>query len=74
MNTRRSLRGVFEGNGFAEEEFLRLNDCRALARWRLTAFVELAAERMLRAVGLRHPEYCLLGVYRKTARTVESTS
>ena len=74
MNTRRSLRRVFEGNGFAEEGFLRLNDCRALARWRVTAFAELAAERMLRAVGLRYPEYCLLGVYRKTARTVESAS
>ncbi len=67
MNTRRSLRQVFEGNGFVEEEFLRLNDCRALARWRLTAFAELLVERVLRAVGLRYPEYCLLGVYCKTA-------
>jgi hypothetical protein len=73
MNTHRSLRRVFEGNGFVEEEFLRLNDCRTLGRWRLTAFAELAVEWALRAVGVRYPEYCLLGVYRKTATRHRAT-
>src|SRR3954470_9870554 len=67
MNTRAALRRVFGAHGFAEESFLRLNDCRTLAGWRSTAFAELVCERALRTVGLPYPEACILGVYRREA-------
>jgi SAM-dependent methyltransferase len=65
MNTRKELRRLFESAGFVEEEFLYLNDCRSFGRWRLALTAELLAERLLRMCGLRYPEMCLLGVYRK---------
>jgi hypothetical protein len=65
MNTRRALNQIFASHGFVEESFLYLNDCRALAGWRITSLLELSCERVLRAIGLPYPETCLLGVYRK---------
>jgi SAM-dependent methyltransferase len=65
MNTRKDLRRLFESAGFAEESFLYLNDCRSFGRWRLALTAELSAERLLRTLGLRYPEMCLLGIYRK---------
>ena len=65
MNTRKQLRRLFMTEGFIEESFLYLDDCRALARWRLATMIELSAQRALRAVGLHYPEVCLLGTYRK---------
>lgn len=68
MNTRATLRRIFGSAGFSEEAFLVLDDCRALARWRATAILELSAWRALRASGLRYPDYCLLGVYRNACQ------
>lgn len=65
MNTRKELLRLFSLYGFAEEKFLYLNDCRVFERWKYAMILELAVERALRAVGLRYPEVCLLGVYRK---------
>lgn len=65
MNTRKQSQRLFKAEGFVEESFLYLDDCRALARWRLTSMIELLAQRALRAVGLRYPDVCLLGIYRK---------
>lgn len=65
MNTRARLLTLFSAAGFVEEEFAYLNDCRSLARWRMTMMLELSAERAFRTVGLRYPDFCLLGVYRK---------
>jgi hypothetical protein len=65
MNTRRTLNQIFESHGFIEESFLYLNDCRALAAWRITSLIELSCERVLRAIGLPYLDNCLLGVYRK---------
>lgn len=65
MNTRKELQKVFELSGFIEEKFLYLNDCRSLERWRVTLILELLFERVFRSLGLRYPEVCLLGVYRK---------
>ncbi len=65
MNTRRDLRSLFRQAGFREESFAYLDDCRALSRWQSLATAELALWKALRAVGLRYPEGCLLGVYRK---------
>ncbi len=65
MNTRRDLRRLFGPAGFREESFAYLDDCRAFGRWKSLATVELALWKALRSVGLRYPEGCLLGLYRK---------
>jgi 2-polyprenyl-3-methyl-5-hydroxy-6-metoxy-1,4-benzoquinol methylase len=65
MNTRATLARQFAAGGFAEEQFHYLDDCRSLARWRLTATLELALWRALRGLGLRYPELCLLAIYRR---------
>ncbi len=65
MNTRKELRRLFAAGGFVEESFLYLDDCRGLSWSPLTLMLELSGWRALRAVGLRYPELCLLGVYRK---------
>jgi SAM-dependent methyltransferase len=65
MNTRRRLHSLFERARFEELHFDYLDDCRSFSRWRLTQAAELALWRSLRSVGLRYPETCLLGVYRR---------
>lgn len=65
MNTRRDLDRVFGKHGFFEEDFMRLNDTRTLAGWRVTALAELLVERVLRFLGIPYPERCILGVYRR---------
>jgi SAM-dependent methyltransferase len=64
MNTRRRLRALFAAQHLAEAGFFRLDDCRTFARFKILLGIELRARRALRAVGLRYPESCLLGVYR----------
>ena len=66
MNTRRALKRLFLAQGCTEESFRYLDDCRTLARWRWTSFLELSCWRALSAVGLPYPETCLLGIYLKT--------
>jgi SAM-dependent methyltransferase len=65
MNTRKELAKLFSAAGFAEEKFFYLNDCSSLGKWRVTTVTELAVERVLRSLGVRYPETCLLGVYQK---------
>ena len=65
LNTRPALRRYFGEAGFAEESFVYLDDCRALARWKLTSALELSLQKMLKGLGLRYPELCLIGIYRK---------
>ena len=67
MNTRGTLRRLFEARGMAEEGFTLLDDCRSLARFKPGQWSELVARKALRTVGLPYPEVCLLGVYRKPA-------
>jgi SAM-dependent methyltransferase len=66
MNTRRRLRKIFESAGFHEDFFAYLDDCRTTGAFRLLQWLELAAWRTLRILGLHYPENCLLGVYRKS--------
>jgi SAM-dependent methyltransferase len=66
MNTRKELLRLFSAVGFVEESFHYLNDCCTLGRWKLPTILELSAERALRRVGIRYPEVCLLGIYRKS--------
>ncbi len=66
MNTRHTLRTLFQGAGFAEEAFFYLDDCRSFGRWKVLAALELTLWKGLRRIGLRYPEACLLGIYVKT--------
>lgn len=65
MNTRKELREQFAGFGFSEVGFDYIDDCRTFARFRPLSFIELFSRKVFRAVGLKYPETCLLGVYRK---------
>jgi 2-polyprenyl-3-methyl-5-hydroxy-6-metoxy-1,4-benzoquinol methylase len=65
MNTRKTLRRLFEEHGFSESEFRYLDDCRTLMRFRATLILELSLWRCLRALWLTYPENCLLGVYER---------
>ena len=65
MNTRARLRQLFASGGFQEEQFLYLDDCRTLARWKIGTVLELNARRALRTLGLPYVDVCVLGVYRK---------
>ena len=65
MNSRKALRGVFTANGFEEAAFAYLDD---LSTWIFRPrlhHAELQGWRLFRALGLRYPENCLLGIYRK---------
>lgn len=68
MNSRKRLRVLFEENGFEEETFWYLDDCRSFGRWKFMLAGELLLWKALRAVHLPYPEACLLGVYRKEVR------
>ncbi len=65
MNTRRTLRKIFEKHGFLESEFGHLDDCRTFAAYRTMLTMELCLWRSLHALGLKYPENCLLGVYHR---------
>ena len=66
MNTRRDLAHQFEANGFIEERFEHLDDCRLFLRWYALNYLELSMLRLLRGAGLSYPESCILAIYRKT--------
>jgi len=65
MNSRPVLRRLFEANGFREVSFSHLDDLSTLGRFRMGSYLELLWWRALKALGLRYPESCLLGVYEK---------
>lgn len=65
MNTRREMTPLFEQLGLKEDLFTFLNDCRTTSRFRFLNFLELTAEWVLRTLGRRYPEACILAVYRK---------
>jgi hypothetical protein len=67
MNSKAVLKRILEENGFQEVAFWYLDDLSALGRFRIGSYLELVAWRTLRALGLRYPENCLLGVYRRSA-------
>ena len=65
MNTREALRQLFGKHGFHESEFGYLDDCRTFAAFRVLLILELCLWRGLHLLGLRYPENCLLGIYRR---------
>lgn len=65
MNTRGDLSAVMRNAGFEESTFTYLDDCRTLGRFQFGNRLELLLWKSLNAIGLRYPETCLLGVYRR---------
>jgi SAM-dependent methyltransferase len=65
MNTRTELQRLFHNSGFSEEGFHYLDDCRAFGRFMALSRMELAVWKTLRSVGLRYPEACIIGLFRK---------
>jgi len=65
MNTQETLHDIFARHGFRERLFMRLDDCRTFSGFKPLAYAELALRKALNGMGLRYPEYCLLGIYEK---------
>jgi SAM-dependent methyltransferase len=65
MNTRRSLRRLFDWAGFSEELFTRVDDLSVFGNFKRLGYMEMLLWRGLKAVGLPYPEGCLVAVYRK---------
>ena len=65
MNTRGALVRLFQRSGFREQYFTYLDDCRSLSRFRATQVCELYSWRVMRALGWRYPENCILGIYER---------
>ena len=74
MNTRGTLRKLFEAVGLQEEAFLYVDDCRTFARWRALSTLEILIWRLLRSFGMHYPETCLLAVYRTTGTIADSAT
>lgn len=65
MNTRRTLRKLAAAAGLSEDSFQYLDDCRTLFKYPKLHYLELLLWRCINRLGLRYPENCLLGIYRK---------
>ena len=65
MNSRKTLRELFENNGFEEESFAALDDLSATVRFDSMHLIDIMIWKGLNAFGIPYPEKCLLGVYRK---------
>src|SRR4051812_46743740 len=66
MNTRKALSAVCQRHGLQEVHFQYLDDCRTFDRYRWLNYMELSVQRVLRGLGVRYPENCLVGVYRRS--------
>jgi len=73
MNTKKTLAGFFESNGFRLLHFAHLADCQVLGRFRFLHFLELLLWRLCRSIGLNYPENCLLAVFERNPRSDPGT-
>ena len=64
LNTFQDLSYHAEAAGLAIAYYSRLDDCRTTAAYRTLNRIELRLRKTLRAVGLPHPEACILAVLR----------
>lgn len=67
LNTRRDLARHTRANGLREISYRVIDDCRITGGYRVLQWIELRVRKLLRAIGLRHPESCILGVYQREA-------
>jgi SAM-dependent methyltransferase len=65
MNTRAALGTAFAAGGFSEAAFAYLDDLSMWLMYRRLNDLDLQVWRAVRSIGLRYPENCLLGIYRK---------
>ena len=65
MNSRRALRECFDKAGMKECLFMRLDDCRAFARFRWLSRLELQTRTALSCLNLPYPEACILAAYNR---------
>jgi ubiquinone/menaquinone biosynthesis C-methylase UbiE len=68
MNSRSVLRSLFREHGFEEVAFSTLDDLSTFARFPHLNCAKLVVWKVLGSVGLKYPENCLLGVYKKSDR------
>lgn len=68
MNARSVLRSLFGKHGFEEVAFAYVDDLSTFARFPHLNYAELAVWKVLGRVGVKYPENCLLGVYKKSDR------
>jgi len=64
MNTRATLRRLFEGAGFHESAFAYLDDLSTFGQFKWMGATELSLWSGLSRAGIVYPENCLLGIYR----------
>ena len=64
MNSRGRLAKFMLEAGLEEVLFQRLDDCRIFSSFRVLLWFDLGLRTTLHAMGVGHPEGCLLGVYR----------
>lgn len=65
LNTRRDLERELGEHGFRESLFVYLDDCSVFQRYRALYRLEIGLRNLLHRLRMRHPENCLLGVYRR---------
>jgi len=65
MNTKTELQNVFSKRNFLNVDFMYLDDCRTLAKYKLGLRTELFIRKILNIFKLNYPEVCILAVYRK---------
>jgi SAM-dependent methyltransferase len=65
MNSRATLARIFTAHGFHEHDFAYLDDLSTFGQFKIGSKLELLAWRLCRALGMRYPENCLLGVYQR---------
>lgn len=65
MNSRNQLNKIFEGNGFVEQYFAYLDDLAIFGAYKKINYTETIIWRVMKYLGMRYPENCLLCVYQK---------
>ena len=66
MNTKNRLGQLFESQGFREDSFSYLPDCRIFGRYHMMNLLELSIWKISEKAGIGYPESCLLGVYERS--------
>ncbi|MGH8260567.1 MAG: class I SAM-dependent methyltransferase [Steroidobacteraceae bacterium] len=66
LNTRRDLSRHTSAHCLKEISYRIIDDCRITGGYRVLQWIELRIRKLLRAIGLRHPESCILAVYERT--------
>lgn len=65
LNTRRDLTTHTRAHGLKEISYRIIDDCRITGGYRVLQWIELRVRKLLRAIGLRHPESCILAIYER---------